>query len=260
MKVSVIIPSYHPNEYTLECLDALKRQSLSPELFEVLVVLNGEREPYESFLQQALPCNGRLLYSPVASACSSRNMGLDYAQGDYICFIDDDDPVSPTYLEELLENARPDVVSLSNCLNLYDDGHTENNVFSMEFERCANKGEQHFTRPKKMFSGPCMKMIHRDIIGSRRFDLRFPSGQDALLMFEISDRMNLVKFTSNNAVYYYRQRSGSLHRMSDLKRISKYSRLAWAYTQLFFGHPFKYNFYFYLTRVLASCHAILARK
>ena len=77
MKISVIIPSYHPQQHTLECLDSLRQQTLSPELFEVLVVLNGEREPYEEFLQQAMPTNGRLLYSPVASACSSRNMGID---------------------------------------------------------------------------------------------------------------------------------------------------------------------------------------
>ena len=260
MKVSVIIPSYHPNEYTLECLKSLKQQTLAQNLFEVIVVLNGEREPYEAFLQEAMPANGKLLYSPVASACSSRNMGLDNASGEYICFIDDDDPVSPTYLEELLKNASPDVVSLSNSMSLFEDGHTEKNTFTHEYERCAAKGEQHFSRPKKMFSGPCMKMIHKDIIGKRRFNMSFPSGQDALLMFEISDRMDKVRFTSSDAVYYYRQRSGSLHRMSDLKRISKYSRLAWAYTRLYFGNLGKYNFYFYLTRVLASCHAILARK
>ncbi len=260
MKISVIIPSYHPQQHTFECLESLKRQTLASDLFEVLIVLNGEREPYEEFFQSAMPSNGRLLYSPVASACSSRNMGLDNARGEYICFIDDDDPVSPTYLEDLLCVARPNVIAASNCLSIFDDGHTEQNVYSQEYERCAGRGVQPFIRPKKIFSVPWMKLIHRDIIDTRRFNDGFPSGQDALLMFEISDRMDKVQFTSSDAIYYWRQRNQSLHRMSDLKRISKYSRLAWAYTRLFFAHPCKYNFYFYLTRVLASCHAILARK
>ena len=258
MKISVIIPSYRPQQYTIDCLDSLKHQTLDASLFEVLVILNGEREPYEAMLLGALPCNGRLLYSPVASACSSRNMGLDNAKGEYICFIDDDDPVSPTYLEELLRYARPNVISLSYCLSLFDDGHTEKNTFTKEYERCAKNGEQFFTHSKKMFSGPCMKMIHRDIIGQRRFDMRFPSGQDALLMFEISDRMDKVRFTSCNAVYYYLQRSGSLHRMGFGKLISKYGRLAWAYTRIYFRHPTHYNFVFYSTRLLASCHAIIS--
>ena len=260
MKISVLIPSYRPKEYTIACLEALKKQTLSPEMYEVLVILNGEREPYEEFLQQAMPSNGKLLYSPIASACSSRNMGLDKAQGEYICFIDDDDPVSPTYLEELLKYARPNVVSLSNCLSLFDDGHTEKNQFTMEYERCASKGEQYYVHPKKMFSVPTMKMIHRDVIGNRRFNNSFPSGQDALLMFEISDRMDKVRFTSSNAVYYYRQRTGSLHRLKFGKHCSKYIRLAWAYTKLYFGHLGSYNTYFYITRLLASLHGLIDFK
>ncbi len=260
MFLSVIIPSYRPQSYTVECLESLKRQTLSPEEFEILVILNGEREPYYDFLQSVMPANGRLLYSPVASACSSRNMGLDNARGEYICFIDDDDKVSPTYLEQLAQGARPDVVSASNALSLYDDGHTEPNAYSGEYERCHGFGTMSYLLPKKIFSVPWMKLIHRDIIGDRRFNERFPSGQDSLLMFEISDRLSQVRFTSSDAVYYWRQRSQSLHRLNFSKTLSKYSRLAWAYTRLYFRHPCRYNLYFYLTRLLASCHGIVAGK
>lgn len=260
VSVSVIIPTYHPQQHTIECLDALKRQTLAPEQFEVLVILNGEREPYETFLRQHMPANGKLLYSPVASACSSRNMGLDMARGEYICFIDDDDPVSPTYLEELLRVARPDVIAASNCLDYFDDGHTESNQYTLEYSRCAGNGEQYFIRPKKIFSVPWMKMIHRDVIGGRRFNESFPSGQDALLMFEISDRMDKVCFTSDKAIYYWRQREKSLHRLNFTKHCTKYVRLAWAYTKLYFSHFGKYNTYFYLTRLLASLHGIVDLK
>ena len=260
MEISVIIPTCHPQEYTVECLNSLKNQTLDSQCFEVLVVLNGEHDPYYSFLQQALPKNARILYSPVASACSSRNMGLDHAQGEYICFIDDDDKISPTYLEELLACAHKDIIAASSCLSLYEDGHIEKNSYSWEYERHVRLGVQPFYRPKKIFSVPWMKLIHKDIIGTRRFNGHFPSGQDALLMFEISDKMDKVQFTSSNAVYYWRQRNNSLHRMGRLKCISKYSKLSWAYICLYFHHPHKYNFYFFMTRLLASCHAVLVGK
>ena len=245
--ISVIIPSYKPQGHTFECLDSLRRQTLPPDDYEVIVVLNGEREPYYSRLLSAIPSNGRLLYSPVASACSSRNMGLDHARGEYICFIDDDDKISPTFLEELQQCARPDVIAASNS-------------YTGEYERHASLGELPFYRPKKIFSVPWMKLIHRDIIGNRRFDERFPSGQDALLMFEISDKMDKVRFTGGSAVYYWRQRDNSLHRLPLSRIISKYSRLAWAYTRIYFRHPMQYSFRFYLTRILASVHAIVVRK
>lgn len=261
MKVSVIVPSYRPQSYTLECLDSLRNQTLPQEDYEVIVILNGEREPYEMFLRKAMPGNGRLLYSPVASACSSRNMGIDNARGEYLCFIDDDDKVSPTYLEELLKVARPEVIAASNSLSLYPDGHLEPNPYSREYQRHVTKGTRPFYLPKKIFSIPWMKMIHRDIIGGRRFNNAFPSGQDVLLMFEISDRMDKVQFTASpEAIYYRRKREDSLHVMSLSRRISKYSRLAWAYTRLYFRHPLSYNFYFYVTRLLASCHGIMVRK
>ncbi|MBQ8050751.1 MAG: glycosyltransferase family 2 protein [Bacteroidaceae bacterium] len=260
IKISVVIPSYRPQRYTFECLESLKRQTLSPEEYEVIVILNGDKAPYYSQLEEALPANGRLLYSPAASACSSRNMGLDEARGEYICFIDDDDLVSPSYLEELLKHARRDVIAASNCLSVYDDGHTGENPYTQEYKRCAEKGVQPFYQPKKIFSVPWMKLIHRDVIGDRRFDEHFPSGQDALLMFEISDRMEKVRFASSDAVYYWRQRGGSLHKLNYSRLISKYGRLAWAYTRLYFGSPLQYNLLFYLTRLLASVHAIIVRK
>lgn len=258
--ISVIIPSYRPQQYTIDCLNSLKKQTLDASQFEVLVILNGEREPYEEMLLKALPSNGRLLYSPKASACSSRNMGIDEALGEYICFIDDDDNISPTYLEALLKVANKDTIAASNCLSLFDDGHTERNAYTGEYESKAPQGTQPFYVPKKIFSVPWMKLIHRDIIGDRRFNEVFPSGQDALLMFEISDRMDKVKFTSSDAIYYWRQRTGSLHHMGFGKLISKYGRLALAYTRIYFRHPTHYNFIFYSTRVLASCHAILQKK
>lgn len=260
IKVSVIIPTYHPQHHTVDCLASVKQQTLDASLYEVIVVLNGEREPYESILCKNLPSNGRLLYSPVASACSSRNKGIDEAKGEYICFIDDDDEISPTYLEELLKCVRQNVIAASYCLSLFEDGHTTKNTYSQEYERHARLGEHPFYRSKKIFSVPWMKLIHRDIIGTRRFNESFPSGQDALLMFEISDKMEKVRFTSSEAIYYWRQRSNSLHRLNPFRRFSKYGRLAWAYTCLYFRHPLRYNFYFYVTRLLASCHAIMVGK
>ena len=150
--ISVIIPSYRPQHHTVECLESIRRQTLDARQFEVIVVLNGEREPYEAMLLKALPSNGRLLYSPKASACSSRNMGLDEARGEYICFIDDDDKISPTYLQSLLKVADRDTIAASNCLSIFEDGHTEHNAYTGEYESKSPKGAQPFYIPKKIFS------------------------------------------------------------------------------------------------------------
>lgn len=54
-KISVIIPTYAPKDYLWECLGSLENQTLSKDEFEVILVLNGEREPYESLIRKKLP-------------------------------------------------------------------------------------------------------------------------------------------------------------------------------------------------------------
>ena len=44
--ISVIIPTYRPQAWLFECLDALDRQTLPKERFEVIVALNGPADPY----------------------------------------------------------------------------------------------------------------------------------------------------------------------------------------------------------------------
>ena len=46
MEISVIIPTYKPDYYIWECLDSVKEQTLNKNSFEVLIILNGEKEPH----------------------------------------------------------------------------------------------------------------------------------------------------------------------------------------------------------------------
>lgn len=264
MRISIVIPTYRPKEYLWQCLMSIEHQTLSHELFEVLLVLNGDREPYEqqinNFLAShpTLPC--RLIYNDKRGVSAARNKGIDEAKGEYLCFIDDDDYISPTYLQELLNIASRDVVAASYSLSIFQDSHTEQNQFSQEYERHVHLGEMHFVRPKKIFSVPWMKLIHRDIIGKRRFNESFSNGEDAIFMFEISDCLKHVRFTSTEAVYYWTQRDNSLHLLSTSQLIHKYCRMILAYLRLYVRNPLKYNQYFFLTRILAAFHGIIARK
>ena len=109
MVISVIIPTFQPKSYLKDCLNSLNKQSLSHEMFEILIVLNGKRDPYEEQIRQyisffpTLSC--RLIYYEKNGVSNARNKGLDEAIGEYICFIDDDDMVTESYLDELLAKA-----------------------------------------------------------------------------------------------------------------------------------------------------------
>ena len=257
MCISIILPTYQPKEYLWQCLTAVEQQTLDHKLFEVLLVLNGPREPYEqqilAFLSEhpSLPC--RLLYNEVAGVSAARNRGLDEAQGEYICFIDDDDIITPSYLQSLYELATSDTTPLS-YITIFDDGtDLQRPCYITQNYRQDNK-KISYKKARRYFYVPYCKMLHRDIIGSRRFDTALRNGEDALYMFLISDRLQWIQFTSVSAAYQYRQRPtsafnahrpASYHIANMLACQSKASRI-------YFSHPLRYSFTFYLKYVLAT--------
>lgn len=260
MNISVIIPTYRPQSYIWECLDSLCQQTLDKECFEIIIVLNGEKEPWYEDIQDYIAKQNHhivLLHTKQPGVSNARNMALDVARGEYITFVDDDDYLSPSYLEELLSVASPTNIALSNSIAIDESLSPIESVYEQAYRRLSQQGNMPFQRARKFFSGPWMKLIHRDMIGSRRFDIQFKNGEDALFMFLISDRFQTVSFTSPKAIYYRRMRSNGAHAMSISQTWCNAMRLMRAYSSIYWTHTREYSFRFYFTRLLGAIHQII---
>jgi glycosyltransferase involved in cell wall biosynthesis len=234
--------------------------------YEVIVVLNGPKKYYEYSICKYIHENPQLciryFYSETPGVSNARNLGLDQAEGEFIAFIDDDDYVSKSYLRELYEKSSPDTIGLVYPY-AFNDGSPEVQLdysISDEYERCAAKGRQSYLRPKKFFSGPCMKLIHRDVIGNRRFDARFKNGEDSLFMFLISDSMKYVDFTSKDAVYYRRFRENSA--TTSQKSVKEMFDNCWqrfkANSKVYFSDVRHYSLQRYCMSILGLFHIVLS--
>ncbi|MCQ2217104.1 MAG: glycosyltransferase [Paludibacteraceae bacterium] len=264
MFISVIIPTYRPQNYLWECLSSLGGQTMSHDDFEIIIVLNGCCEPYNTQIKEWLSTQKSLNVNYIqidrGGVSNARNLALDVAKGDYITFIDDDDFVSPTYLEELYNNATPQVVSLCYPLSFLD-GTTEYRPYliTKDYEKNISLGVCDYKKAKKFFSGPVYKLIHKSIIGERRFDLNFKNGEDSIFMFLISDRMEKISFTSRNAIYYRRVRENSATTLDrSLMAVAKNSfAMIVSYWKIYMKRPRSYDFGFFFTRILGSIRTIL---
>lgn len=261
--ISVIIPSYKPQNYVYECLGSLKNQTLSSEKFEILLILNGCCEPYKSQIEDYVLRNNitnlMLIQIDQAGVSNARNVGLDKACGEYICFIDDDDYISTNYLEELLKVSSVDTIGLSNVVAFNDETRAMiSYAKSYDYEKYSTRGKLPFQELRRFFSGPCMKMMHSSIIDERRFDLHFKNGEDSLFMFLISDRIRYVNFAVESAIYYRRIRMNSLmtSRQSLSYIIGNRVLLVINYSKIYFSNPSNYSLKFYITRLLGSAKAI----
>lgn len=260
LKVSVIIPTYSPKDYLRECLESLANQTFDKRWYEVIIVLNGCKEPYQStitdFIRKYPVVQFKLIQTDEAGVSNARNIGIDHARGEFITFIDDDDYVSPSYIEGLYEKSGVDTVALAYPF-AFEDGSDKiqlNYRITNEYNRLSSFERLEFYKARKYFSGPCMKMIHYDIINCRRFDKRLKNGEDTLFMFEISDKIKYVSFASNETVYYRRFRANSATTASRSTRTKIKDNMVGlsAYVSIYLRNIKGYKFSFFLTRVLGA--------
>lgn len=266
--ISVIIPIYKPQDYIYTCLNSLKKQSLAPQHFEIILVLNGCNEPYYSALSrfiadQLKAFHIRLIQMDEAGVSSARNRGLTEASGQFIAFIDDDDYVSPSYLNEMYDIAKQGYMPISNICAFKDNG-TENipNYIAKSFRKNKLHSNPNIVQLRSFFSTACCKLIDRQIIANRRFNLRYTHGEDSLFMALISDEVGLLKLTSENAVYFRRVRKNSAvtRRRTFKDKAASNLRLALSYAKLYLSAPHRYNFLFIATRILASFRNIFESR
>lgn len=218
-KVSVIVPSFKGEKHIINCLNSLKNQTLSKDLYEVIVVVNGEKdksyERIKEFISENNLKNFILEYTETPSASNARNIGLDIANNEFITFIDDDDYVSRNYLSGMLEDAEEDSIVCSffvdvcpSTKELKYDNYINNFV-------THNSGivEDNLNKMQPLLSTVAGKLVHKNIINNTRFNCSLISGEDVLFFSEISNRIKKIIVTHRRDVIYYRLlREGSISR------------------------------------------------
>lgn len=101
--VSVIIPTFNVESYIERCLNSILNQTLTD--IEIIIVDDGSSDNSCKIIQNFANNDNRIItiFNSVSSGNSGipRNQGLHYANGEYICFVDADDYIDKTMLEDL---------------------------------------------------------------------------------------------------------------------------------------------------------------
>ena len=259
IKVSVIIPSYKPQDYLWECLESIQIQTMPQEEFEVILILNGCCEPYyreiESFISKHSTGNLTMLQTDIPSVSNARNIGIDNAKGEFLTFIDDDDYISPTYLQELYNIAKDGMTPVSNVIAFnHVTGQYERNYLTECYKHLYDKDKITIMQARSFMSVPVAKILSKDTIGIRRFDPEFKVGEDGLFMFQISNKIKILKAASPSCVYYRRNRDGSaINRFRPKgRRLKNNLKLMTGYTKYYLQDIRHYNILFYISRLIAE--------
>ena len=212
-KVTVVVPVWEPGDYLWDCLDSIRKQTLSPDLYEVLIILNGKKEPYyqsiADYRQNHSIENLTLIHTPIGRVSLARNMGLDKACGEYVLFVDDDDYLANDYLESMLARAEEGAIVMSNN-RVFEDGSERElgNLISANYRADYETGN--ILEFRKFYRIVWMKLIPMEMIGKTRFDAYLQPGEDTLFMMEILARTQKIKTIQEGCFYHRRIRTSSM--------------------------------------------------
>ena len=101
VKVSIIIPVYNTEKYLKQSLDSVINQSLKD--IEIICINDGSTDNSLQILEEYSRQDERIkiITQPNQGQASARNLGMSFATGEYIGFLDSDDWVENTAFEQL---------------------------------------------------------------------------------------------------------------------------------------------------------------
>lgn len=103
--VSCIIPVYNTEKYLPRCIESVLAQTFVD--WEMLLIDDGSTDASGSICDEYAAKDERIrvFHKENGGISSARNVGLNYAQGEWIFFVDSDDSLPKTSLESLLSRS-----------------------------------------------------------------------------------------------------------------------------------------------------------
>lgn len=118
LKISLVICTYNRAKFIGEALDSLAKQSLAPDLFEIILVNNNCSDNTEEICLDFIAANPQLdtkyVIERQQGLSFARNRGIAEAKYDIITYIDDDAYARENFLEVIYEymNANPNIAGV----------------------------------------------------------------------------------------------------------------------------------------------------
>lgn len=158
MKWTIVIPYFNLKAYTDELLDCLKPQMTDG--VEVLVIDDGSEIPYETSYDWV-----KVIRKENGGVSTARNLGIEKSQGEYISFIDADDLVADTYVEQILGKIEEGFDYLEMSWNSLPGGQ--------QWSQKLNSINDSLPNPSV-----CTRVFKKSVLGDLRFNEKKYSTED----------------------------------------------------------------------------------
>lgn len=196
--ISVIVPIYNAESTLKECLDSILAQVFKD--FELLLVDDGSNDGSPAICDEYAKQDARVrvYHKDNGGVSSARNLGLDYAKGEWVAFIDSDDRISCDYLSDV--TTRNEDVIIKGYKKLFGMMTTES-LYTQEINSNSFPVFIFSNIASSLLRAPWAKFYNKSILGDLRFLTDMKIGEDAWFVFSYLSRCKTFAL-SNYGTYY----------------------------------------------------------
>lgn len=213
-KISIIVPVYNAEATLSRCIESLLCQTFQD--FEIILIDDCSKDQSRIIIKQYENQDNRIKYvfaTKNEGSSAARNLGLDFARGEYVMFADSDDFVTSDWIEQLYHNQ----TNNPNCLvtaNIFDRKEGQNIPRIHNYKKNCIIEINYF----KLFSELHLdgylfnKLFNRLVIENNklRFNIMYKEGEDVDFIFRYIKCKNIKKFCLIEKPLYYYWRDNEL--------------------------------------------------
>lgn len=210
--ISVIVPIYNAERTLRKCIDSILIQTYKN--IEIILINDGSQDSSGHICHEYLLLDERVvLYETQNRGVSSaRNLGLDKMRGEWVTFVDSDDWVNDSYIQNLYSSACDEVdlvvssAVLVNHSSPYKYSYTKTKISQNNFEDLFNG----FDLDKR--TSPWGKLYATQVIkdNNLRFVQGMHIGEDAQFLYSYLVSCRNVIISSHMDYFYCYDTVGSL--------------------------------------------------
>ena len=200
LSVTVVIPTRERLRFLEEAITSVLDQTRPVD--QILVVDDGSAKPAQAAIRRLTERSPRIEVrhlSKRGGVSAARNLGLDYARGDFLLFLDDDDLLHPLMIETGLELlARDPSLDVATCLyktiftptldGTQPDCQPQSWVDAVHYVPGGLLERESFSAFLRFLIPIHTCLIRRAALGDTRFPEECPQGEDTYFWLSLARR------------------------------------------------------------------------
>ena len=214
--VSIIVPIFNTEHYLVHCIESVLGQSYSD--FELLLIDDGSTDESGSICDAYKMKDNRIrvIHKENGGVSSARNIGLDYACGEWVYFVDSDDELLPDGLQTMVDCISDDVdVVMGGFLEEDERGNVSGIDKRVVVSLTKKQSIISLYGGNGSYYHYCgylwMRLLRREVIQklNLRFDTSVTIKEDTLFLMQYICGSNGITRQTTTPVYKYRRRFDS---------------------------------------------------